>query len=90
MKKYIIDTNIWGRTDKFEIVNEFPDGYQVWNIGRHNFKHAKYLPLCAKSDDFKVDLSTLKAIKMPTEKQAARILKAAGCGTIDKNNYLAQ
>ena len=30
---------------EFEIVESFPEGAFVWNIGRQNFKHECYLPL---------------------------------------------
>ena len=87
MKKYIAYTDFWGQFRKFEIVPGFPDGYQVWNIGRKNFPFKKYIPLCEKSHDFSVEQTTLKALKLPTEKQAVAILKAASYGTIDKHNF---
>lgn len=30
----------------FEKTNEFPDGYEIWAIGRRNFEHKGYVPLC--------------------------------------------
>ena len=33
----IINTTWFGRVDVFQIVDEFPGGYSVWNIGCQNF-----------------------------------------------------
>ena len=30
----------------FEKTNEFPDGYEIWAIGRRNFEHNGFVPLC--------------------------------------------
>lgn len=87
MKKYIAYTDFWGQFRTFEIVPDFPAGYQVWNIGRENFPFKKYIPLCEKSRNFRANPDTLKALKLPTEKQAAAILKAASRGTIDGHNF---
>ena len=68
----------WYRTDEFEIVDEWPDGYFIWNIGRENFPYPEYIPL-AKSGNLPhhVDLSSLKAFKAPSEEIALKCMQAA-------------
>lgn len=85
-KKNIYYSDNWGQARTFEIVDDFPEGYQVWNIGRANFPAREYIPLCQCRDDFLVEISTLKALKMPTEKKALEILKRAGHETITSKN----
>ena len=61
-------------THTFEVVETFPHGYKVWNIGRNNFEFECYLPL-AKPEPTKytfqkcIDTETLKAIKVTDEVQ---------------------
>lgn len=38
-------TNNYNRKDVFEIVEKFPNGYVIWNIGRRNFPFKGYIPL---------------------------------------------
>lgn len=75
MAKYIEDTNQFGRTDRFEIVNEFPAGYQVWPIGRENFPHEGYLPLAVVDSNYHVDLNTLRCIEVESEGLALAALR---------------
>lgn len=63
---------------RFDIVSEWPEGYQVWPIGRRNFLHYGYVPLCQGNnpgdpEDYSVNLDTLKAIAIE-EPYATRIL----------------
>ena len=64
MEKNIIKDN--GR--EFEIVESFPEGAFVWNIGRQNFKHECYLPLAfldtSYPDLYHVDVKRLKRAKV--------------------------
>lgn len=85
-KKYFELVTGCGRTDVFEIVDEFPKGFQVWNIGRHNFPYKGYIPL-AEVTDFHVDFKTLKALKMPNEEICLKILKEAGRHSMDKRGF---
>lgn len=63
--KMIENTMFCGRTDVFEIVDYFPEGYIVWPIGRENFPYKGYIPLCKVLDDgYHVDVSSLKALKI--------------------------
>jgi len=79
--KTIIDKK-YGREDRFEPVTEFPFGYEVWNIGRHNFPHEKCIPLCKDGYNPEpwmrnIDLSSLKYIVVESEELALRILNEA-------------
>lgn len=86
MKTKVTETSLiredyWHR-DEFEIVNEFPNGYIVWNIGRENFPFPGYIPL-AKPDDrpYYIKRKGLKTIKL-NEDLADAILKEASSGRI--------
>jgi hypothetical protein len=67
--------------DKFEIVNHWPLGYKIWNIGTNMADG--YLPLCrlAAMQPFdgaqQIEADTLKCIPID---RAQDILKAAHCG----------
>lgn len=94
MKAIVTETSLitedyWHR-DEFEIVNEFPNGYIVWNIGRENFPFPGYLPL-ARPDDrpHYIKRKQLKTVKLD-EDLADKILKEASrgtYGTIDKFTF---
>lgn len=63
----------------FEIVNKIPLGFFVWNIGE-NMGHDEYIPLCEDlhpedRNNYDVNTSTLKAIKLPVEE--VQLLRAA-------------
>lgn len=77
MAKFFEDTKEDGRIDRFEIVNEFPEGYQIWHIGRENFPHEGYLPLAVVDGNYHVDLSTLRCIKVESESLALAAMEAA-------------
>ena len=87
MEKNIIKDN--GR--EFEIVESFPDGAFVWNIGRHNFPHECYVPLAFLDTSFPdlchVDVKRLKAIKVESEEIAIYIAGVAHWKTIDKKEF---
>jgi hypothetical protein len=61
----------------FEIVEKIPEGYEVWNIGRH-MQSDELVPLCQVfAGTYNINPETLKAIKMlPAE--AAVIKKIVG------------
>ena len=84
MKKNIIKDE----RHEFEIVESFPDGAFVWNIGRQNFKHECYLPIAfldmSFSDLCHVDVERLKAIKVESEEIAIYIAEVAHRETADK------
>lgn len=85
MEKFV-DPTPWGRVDEYELVDEFPTGYIVWNIGRQNFKHEGFIPL-VKPDphfEFGVLLKDMKALKCSSEDEALYILKRASSGNYRK------
>ncbi len=68
-------------THTFQLVNEVPPGYFVWNIGSHNMPSG-YLPLCRKAQridagEYEIDGDSLKAIHI---EGAEKILDAIGGG----------
>lgn len=71
MKKIIESDN-----HKFEIVNEIPKNYFLWNIGRN--MPGGYLPIAEQGEtSYSVNGETLKAIKF---EEAQTILAAIGAG----------
>ena len=87
MKKNIIKDD----RHEFEIVESFPDGAFVWNIGRHNFPHECYGPLAFLDTSFSdlchVDVKRLKAIKVESEEIAIYIAGVAHWKTVDKKEF---
>ena len=87
MKKNIIKDD----RHEFEIVESFPDGAFVWNIGRHNFPHECYVPLAFLDTSFPdlchVDVKRLKAIKVESEEIAIYIAGVAHWKTVDKKEF---
>ncbi len=79
-------------THTFEVVETFPHGYNVWNIGRKNFNFECYLPL-AKPEPSKypfqkcIDTETLKAIKVTDEETALKILDLSSYDVVDKERF---
>ena len=79
-------------THTFEVVETFPHGYKVWNIGRRNFDFECYLPL-AKPEPTKctfqkcIDSETLKAIKVTDEETALKILNLSSYEVVDKSRF---
>lgn len=77
------------RTDTFEVVETFPAGYVVWNIGRHNFPYPGYVPLARPTDQpYHIRLESLCAIKVRDEQTALRILEAAGQGEVNEDRFI--
>lgn len=72
----------------FEIVDEFPLGYRIWNIGKN--MPDGYLPLCRPiPGTYNVEPDTLKALKL----ESAQVILAAighGCNTIAKMERFVQ
>ena len=75
MEKFVDEK--WFRTDVFEIVDQFPDGYVVWNIGRHNFNHPCFIPLAKPDYEFGVLTTDLKALKVDSEDLALYVMDRA-------------
>ena len=76
---------------EFEIVESFPEGAFVWNIGRQNFMHECYIPLAVLDrsypDPYHVDVKRLKAIKVESEEIAINIAEVAHWKTVDKKEF---
>ena len=71
----------------FEKTNEFPDGYEIWAIGRRNFKHKGYVPLCEVDENCNVKRDTLKALKVKDEAFALALLYEAIKRGVNKKKY---
>ena len=85
--KIYCESYLCERKDVFEIVEKIPTGFFVWNIG-DNMGHDEYVPLCKDlhpedKENFEIDATTLKAIKLPIEEVKA-LRQAARCGVVSK------
>lgn len=85
MKAIIIEETY--RSDRFEVVDFYPHGYTVWNIGREHFPIQGYIPLAEVDETCHVNTKTLKTIKCPNDKVADYILKVAGRKDVDQDEY---
>lgn len=78
----MIEHTVFGKTDVYEVVDEVPLGYVIWNIGPNNAPQG-YIPFCrpAHRQRFEggreIDPTTLKAVKADG---AADIMVAVGHG----------
>ena len=75
------------RNDIFEIVEKIPNNYFVWNIGE-NMGTDEYIPICEDlhpedKENFEIDTTTLKAIKLPINEVKA-LRQAANWGVNSK------
>lgn len=71
----------------FQIVDEIPRNFFVWNIGE-NMGSDEYIPVCEDlcpedKNDYSINIETLKAIRLPKEEVEA-LRKAAGYGIVDR------
>lgn len=71
------------RTDIFEIVENIPAGFFVWNIGENMGTH-EYIPVCqdlcpGDKDDYSINPATLKAVKV-TPEEWKKLMKDANVG----------
>lgn len=76
-KKTITHKDFWGETRTYEIVNEFPYCYEVWNIGRENFPFPKFIPLAMggyNGNPFHIYPDKLKALEVESEEFALFLL----------------
>ena len=86
--KIYTKSNLCERIDIFEIVEKIPSGFFVWNIGE-NMGSDEYIPICEDlhpedKENFEINTSTLKAIKLiPEEVNALR--HAASWGVNNKD-----
>lgn len=75
------------REDRFQVVEQFPINYVIWNIGRENFPFGGYIPLAKMVDGCRVDLRSLKALKVKDEKTALMLLKQAGRKSVNFDRF---
>ena len=86
--KIYTKSNLCERIDIFEIVEKIPSGFFIWNIGE-NMGSDEYIPICEDlhpedKENFEINTSTLKAIKLiPEEVNALR--QAASWGVNNKD-----
>lgn len=73
----MITNEKFGKVDVFEVVENIPEDYEVWNIGDN--MNDGYLPL-AKVKDYGIDPSTLKAIKIDSSEELKLLREAANYG----------
>ena len=89
----LIHTAWFGRTDKFTIVDEFPQGAIVWPIGRENFPFAGYIPVVYPKYDPEypwmqaIDASRKMALKCKSDEIALKALKAATTHGCNKETF---
>lgn len=76
----------WFRTDIYEVVDDFPNGYMIWPIGRGNFPFEGYIPLCRPDGvtPHTINVTTLKALYVGSEEFALKLLDLAIFGTVGK------
>ena len=94
MAKFKIENNkiyststLCEKTDIFEIVEKIPVGFFVWNIGENMGTH-EYIPVCEDlhpedKENFEIDTTSLKAIKLPIDEVKA-LREAAHIGIVSK------
>lgn len=64
---------------EYEVVDRWPrEGYEVWNIGRHNFEHEGYIPLAQVNANYTINPITLKALHVGTRTFAWRFFVKLG------------
>ena len=85
--KIYTKSDLCERIDIFEIVEKIPSGFFIWNIGE-NMGHDEYIPLCKDlhpedKENFEIDSTTLKAIKLPMNEVKA-LRQAASWGVNSK------
>ena len=85
--KIYCESELCERKDVFEIVEKIPAGFFVWNIG-DNIGLDEYIPICKDlhpedKENFEIDTTSLKAIKLPIDEVRA-LREAAACGVNSK------
>lgn len=83
----VLTTSNYWHTDHFTVVDKFPAGAIVWNIGRHNFPFPEFIPVAFPIGDYKIDRKRLMAVRCKDAETANAILKAAGRHTVDAKQF---
>ena len=87
MKNTITTKDTFGKCKTYEVVDKIPSGFYVWNIGE-NMGTDEYIPICEDlhpedKDNYEINTSTLKAIKLSHEDVEA-LREAAHVGIVSK------
>ena len=87
MKKTITTKDTFGKSRSYEVVGKIPSGFFVWNIGE-NMGDDEYIPICEDlhpddKNNFKININTVKAIKLSCEDVKA-LREAASVGINSK------
>ncbi len=82
MSNQIKDIDRFGNTHIFRIekdINNVPECYVVWAIGRENFPYEGFIPLAKRHSSLPnyIDTRSLIALKCPTEGVALSLLNKA-------------
>lgn len=85
MSNQIKDIDRFGNTHIFRIeknIDNIPECYTVWAIGRKNFPYEGFVPLAKQHPSLPnhIDTSSLIALKCPTEGVALSLLNKAIVG----------
>ena len=83
--KFVYDCGV-NRTDNFEVLTEFKEGLQVWNISRKGFNFEGYIPLVKVDNNYNV-VGQKYALNILSENLALYILKKASYGTINHDRF---
>ena len=86
MEKFVDKVPYMNRTDVYEIVDEFPSGYIVWNIGG-NFDHDGFVPLAKDMGNYHVSLEGLKALRVESKELGEYIKDVAQYRTVTQWKY---
>lgn len=79
----MLDKKVWKKVDSVRL----EDGYEIWAIGRRNFEHKGYVPLCEVDENYNVKRDTLKALKVKDEAFALALLYEAVKRGVNKKKY---
>lgn len=72
----------------YKVVDKWPSGgYQVWNIGRHNFEYEGYIPLAQVDANYRINPATLKALYVGDEGLCLAVLREASLHNVDEAEF---
>lgn len=75
------------RKDKFKIVEDFPHGAIVWNIGRRNFPFEGFVPVGFPLSNDRININKLFAVRCKDEKTAVRVINYASRHEVNKDRF---
>lgn len=84
----IVDKTFFGRVDIYEVVDRWPTGYVVWNIGRSNFQYPGFIPLAKEGPEkYHVRLDSLKALRVNDEHLCLLVLREASLHGVNEKRF---